>query len=142
MRWRALPGARRRSTSPATRPLPVVARAAGRITLRLLARDSRRRITVVTRRLIVTPVALRLLRLQTQAHVGRHAHTAAIALSTTVPATLLVGGHSYRVGQHTRTVKAPLPRRPKIGILQLSLKISTRVPGQRALHVRIVLLRA
>lgn len=80
---------------------------AGRIMLRLLARDLRRRTTVVTRRLLVAPVALRLLRLQTPAHVGRRADTVAIGLATSVPATLHVGSHSYRVGPHARTVKTP-----------------------------------
>jgi hypothetical protein len=114
----------------------------GRIMLRLLARDQRRRTTVVTRRLLVAPVALRLVRLRTPAHVGRRAHKVAIGLATSVPATLHVGSHSYRVGPHARTVRIPLPRRPKIGILQLSLKVSTRVPGQPALNDRIILLRA
>jgi hypothetical protein len=115
---------------------------AGRIILRLVARDLRRRTTVVTRRLLVAPVALRLLRLQTPANVGPRAGEVAIGLATSVPATLHVGSHSYRVGPHARTVKIPLPRRPKIGILQISIKISTRVPGQPALNDRIILLRA
>ena len=115
---------------------------AGRVTLRLVARDSHRHATVVTRRLVVAPVALELVRLRTPAHVGPRAHTLAITLATTVPATLRVGKHRYRVGPHSRTVRIPLPARPKTGILQLTVTISANGARQAALHERIILLRA
>ena len=86
---------------------------AGRITLRLVARDSHRHATVVTRRLVVAPVALELVRLRTAAHVGPRAHAVAITLATSVPATLRVGKHRYSVGPHSRTVSIPLPATPE-----------------------------
>ena len=115
---------------------------AGRVTLRLVARDSRRHVAVVTRRLVVAPVTLRLLRLQTPSHVGPRAHTLAIGLATSVPATLRVGSHHYSVGPHSRTVRIPLPARPKIGIIQFTVTISATGARQAALRERIVLLRA
>ena len=115
---------------------------AGRVTLRLVARDSRRRVAVVTRRLRVAPVALRLVRLRTPAHVGPRARTLAIGLATSVPATVRVGSHRYRVGPHSRTLRIPLPARPEIGILQFTVTVSASGARQPALRERIVLLRA
>ena len=116
--------------------------AGGRVTLRLVARDSRKRVAVVTRRLIVAPAALRLLSLRTPAHVGPHADTPRDRAC------------HHRPRDPPRR-QSPLPRRAaqtdshnsaaptsEDRNLQLTITISTNVAGQAALHERIVLLRA
>ena len=99
---------------------------AGRVTLRLVARDAHGRASQARRRVRVRPAALRLVALDAPPHVGRRARTAVVTFQTSAPATLRVGGRRVRLGTRPRRVAARLPARPRRGLLTLSYAIRPR----------------
>ncbi len=115
---------------------------AGRVTLRLRARDSRGRVVTAVRKLRVEPVTLQLRALRVPDRVGRGARSVALTVATTTPATLRSGGRSYRVGPRSRRILVLLPSNPKAGVLEVSLTITARGARQRALRETIAVLRA
>ena len=114
---------------------------AGRVTLRLRARDSAGRTAVARQRLTVAPVALQLQVLRAAERVNATARTVSIELSTSTPATLRAGGRRWPVGPRTRTLQIPLPARPRSGLLSVKLTITASGPRQPALRRTLVALR-
>ncbi len=94
--------------------------------LRLVARDRTGRIGTATLSVRVRAPRLRLIGLQVPAKVARKARSMKIRLHTSAPATLTAGGRRYRVGRRTVTLKVRLPRRPAVGIVTVSFKLSPR----------------
>jgi hypothetical protein len=99
---------------------------AGRVTLRLVARDARGRTSQTRQRVRVRPAPLRLVALDAPPRVGRRAKTVAVTLKTSAPATLRIADRRVRLGTRARRVAARLPARPKRGLLRLSYVIRLR----------------
>jgi hypothetical protein len=114
---------------------------AGRVTLRLRARDSLGRAVVATRKLVVTPVALQRRVLRVPDRVRARASSLPVSLATTVPATVRVGSRSFAVGARTRKLRIPLPSRPKTGILRLRATLTAVGARQRRLRQTLIVLR-
>ena len=115
---------------------------AGRVTLRLRARDTRGRVTTAVRRLNVARVALRLRALRTPERVRRGARGVPITVGTSVTATLRAAGRSYEVGPRAQRIVLRLPVRPRVGVLRVPFTITA--PGVRRPAVRetIIVLRS
>jgi hypothetical protein len=102
---------------------------AGRIVLRLLARDQNGRQTQARRTLSVALPPLRLLQLNYPDRVRRSGRTLTVRISVSAPATLRVGGHRYSVGPRARSIALPLPRRPAAGLLKLRFTLTAGGPS-------------
>jgi hypothetical protein len=115
---------------------------AGRVVLRLRARDRFGRVSTATRPVTVAPVQLQLRSLAAPEHVAAKARTIKVKVTTSTAAILRAGGRKFAVGPHARTMSIPLPRRPVTGILKVSLSLTARGVRQRVLHDRITVLRS
>ena len=111
--------------------------AAGRVTLRLVARDPRGRRAVATRRIRVAPPRLRLETLTAPRRVKRGARTIALRVKTSIAATLRAGGRRHRVGPRARRIVVRLPRRPAVGLLRVPVTLRAR-GGRIATELTVV----
>ena len=102
---------------------------AGRIVLRLLARDQTGRQTVARRTLRVAATQLHLRQLSYPDQVRHRARTLTVRISATARATLRIGAHRYSVGPRSRTIALTLPRRPATGLLKLRFTLSATGRG-------------
>jgi hypothetical protein len=103
---------------------------AGRVRLRLVARDRQGRTSTAQRSVQVQPVPLEIQRLDAPATVPRRARTLTVAIATSTASRLRIGGRTFRVGPPLRRVTAPLPRRPASGLLRVPLRVTADGPAQ------------
>jgi hypothetical protein len=114
---------------------------AGRVTLRLVARDRFGRVTTAVRRLNVAPVQIQLSTLAGPERVSPKAKTMKITVATSTPATLRVGARRFAVRTRSRQLAIPLPAKPKTGILKVTLSVTAKGPRQRVLRHRFLVFR-
>ncbi len=112
---------------------------AGRVRLRLQARDRLGRVTTVSRRVRVTPTPLRLVALSSPDGVRAGARTVTVRIATSATGLLRAGGRAQPVGPRTRALQIPLPARPKRGVLTVPLRITA--PGRPAITTQVVVVR-
>jgi hypothetical protein len=118
-------------------PLP-----AGRVVLRLVARDQAGHQIVLRRVLHVVPAQLRLLALSSPDVVRHRARTITVRVAVSTAATLRTGGRRYRVGRRPRTIVVRLPRRPVSGLLTLPFELAAGGRGAASRgHGAIVVVR-
>lgn len=103
---------------------------AGTRQLRLVARDSHGRAGRATVQLRVTAPALRIVGLKVPVRVGRKARTVTIRIRPSAPAKLISAGKRYRVPAKRTKIALRLPKRPKVGVLNIPFRLSAR--GGRA----------
>jgi hypothetical protein len=128
-------GSRRLGTGPrlmATLP-------AGRLTVRLVARDDRGRTSVASERLVVTPVPLQILRLSAPATASDS--RIQVQIATNEPAILRLRGRAYRVGPRPRRLSVSLPKRPRRGVVTMPLTLRARGPHQPAVQTAFTVYR-
>jgi hypothetical protein len=112
---------------------------AGRLAVRLVARDAHGRVSVASVRLAVTPVPLQILSLRAPATASDS--RIQVQLATNEPAILRLGGRTYRVGPRPRRLSVSLPKHPRRGVITLSLTLRARAPHQPALHTAFTVYR-
>jgi hypothetical protein len=115
---------------------------AGRVKLRLVARDRRGRAGRAARALRVAPVPLRLVGLSAPDRVGPRARSVKLTVATTTRATLRARGTKHRVGPRSRRVKVPLPAKPARGVIKIAVTIKASGPKQSPLTATLYVLRA
>ena len=96
---------------------------AGRIKLRLVARDRNGKQGVATRTIQVAPVMLRITTLGLPASVKHRAKTVKIRIAASGPATLRAGGGLFKVGTRARRLAIRLPRKPASGRLRVPIDL-------------------
>ena len=104
---------------------------AGRVRLRLVARDASGRTGSTTRTVRVTPVPLRITRLRVPPTVRRSASTVTVRLAASGPAILRARGQRFSVGTRTRRLVLRLPRRPARGELRVPIDLRANGPVVR-----------
>ncbi len=115
---------------------------AGRIVLRLIARDQGGRQTILRRVLRVIAPPLRLLALNSPDVVRHRARTVTVRIAASATATLRTGGQHYRVGRRPRTIIVRLPSRPVTGLVTLPIElVATGRDAGRGAHGAIVVFR-
>jgi hypothetical protein len=114
---------------------------AGRVTVRLVARDAQGRVASAQRSLTVSPVPLEIASLRTSPTVSRTTRTLAVKIATTTSAIMRAGGRSFNVGTRARTFAVRLPSRPRSGVLRVPLRITARGPRQRAITTTLIIYR-
>ena len=115
---------------------------AGRVALRLVARDAAGRTATATRRLTVQPPDLLLLALAAPERVGAAATVVRVRVATTVAAVLRIRGHRFAVGTRSRVLRLPLPARPYSGVLRVAVSVSARDSRSPTLRRTLLVLRA
>ncbi len=114
---------------------------AGRVKLRLQARDRRGRRASATRVLVQEPVTLDLTELRAPDRVTRRTKRITVRIAATTPSRARIGGRTVRVGTKTRKVRVPLPRRPKSGLLKVAVKVTARGPKQPSITQTLLVFR-
>ena len=114
---------------------------AGRILLRLVARDARGRTAIATRRVTVAPPPLQVTSLDVPDKVAHGARRVKARLTTSTPATVTSGGHRYLLGKRRRTIEIALARKPAAGVLTPRITLRGRAKGQKPLRVDLVVYR-
>jgi hypothetical protein len=95
---------------------------AGRVRVRLVARDGRRRTGSASIVLRIKPARPLFRELSAPARVPRGARRVALRVETNVSAILRAGGRSFKVGPRMKSVSVPI--RPGSGPLQVVLKLT------------------
>jgi hypothetical protein len=113
---------------------------AGRITLRLLARDQTGRTGTARLALRVAPVPVRLLALSYPEDVSHRSRTVTVRAAVATAAVLHIGGRSLRVGHRARRLSVPLPRRPASGLIRLPFTVTA--PGHSPVKGTVMLVRS
>ena len=103
---------------------------AGRVRLRLVARDRSGRTGSTRRTVRVVAEPPRLTLLRADRVVSRTAKTIVVRVRTASRARLRIAGHSYAVGGRTKTLPVRLPARPRRGVL--TVRYELRGAGGRA----------
>ena len=114
---------------------------AGRVLLRLVARDARGRTATATRRVTVGPPLLRVTSLDVPDKVAHGVRTVKARLTTSAPATVTSGGHRYALGTRRTTIKIALAGKPRAGVLTPRITLRGRAKGQKPLRVDLVVYR-
>ncbi len=115
--------------------------AAGRVRLRLQARDAHGRTGTSTRTVLVTAVKLTLPTFTAPAQVSASASHVSVKVAASVPATLRAGGRRYRVGPHVRTLALALPAHPATGLLRVPLTVRAAGLSQPPLRAMLTVVR-
>jgi hypothetical protein len=104
---------------------------AGRVALRLVARDGRRLTGEARATLRVAPARLELDALVAPDRVRPAARSVAVRVRASAPARFRVAGRSFALGTTARRIVVPLPRRPRIGVLTIPYRLTAAAPGVR-----------
>ena len=111
---------------------------AGRVVLRLVARDRGGHQTVLRRVLHVIAAPVHLLRLRSPDDVRHRARAITLRIAATTTATLRVGGRRYTVGRRSRTIVVRLPRSPGAGLLRLPFRLAAAGPGAPSIERGVI----
>lgn len=112
---------------------------AGRTVVRLVVRDARGRRDTASQTVRVEPRALELQTMRA-APVAKGARRLTVSVATSVPANLLAGGRTVRVGPKVRRVRLALPAAPAVGLVRVPVRL-TPVGGGQALRTTLIVLR-
>jgi hypothetical protein len=96
---------------------------AGRVLLRLVARDRTGHQTTLQRVLHVVAAPVRLLQLSAPDVVRHRVRTITVRIAASTAATLTAGAQRYHVGRRPRTIVVRLPTRPATGLLTLPIEL-------------------
>ncbi|MGI8429566.1 MAG: hypothetical protein ACR2OB_09745 [Solirubrobacteraceae bacterium] len=102
---------------------------AGRVLLRLVARDRTGHQTTRQRVLHVVPALVRLRQLSAPDVIRHRARTITVRVAASTAATLTTGGQRYHIGRRPRTIVVRLPARPASGLLTLPIQLVAGGPG-------------
>jgi len=113
-------GRKRLGTGPQIKaPLP-----AGKVTLKLVARDRNGLTGTATLPLRVEARRLRVVSVSVPQKVGKSARTVTVTISTSARSTLTAAGRRLRVGTKATKLTIPLPKKPAVGVLRVPFKLS------------------
>ena len=114
---------------------------AGRVTLRLLARDRTGRTGTARLTLRVASVPVRLVTLSYPQGVSRRSRTVTVRAAVAGAAVLHIGGRSVRVGHRAGGgCSVPLPRRPASGLIRLPFAVTAA--GHTPVRGTVMLVRS
>jgi hypothetical protein len=111
---------------------------AGRVVLRLVARDRGGHQTVLRRVLQVIAPPVHLLRLTSPDDVRHRARAITLRIAATTTATLRVAGRRYTVGRRSRTIVVGLPSSPGAGLLRLPFRLAAAGPGAPSIERGVI----
>ncbi len=115
---------------------------AGKVTLKLRAREAGGLTRIVTERLTVTAQRLRVVSITVPQRVGKKARTVRITLRMSARARLVAAGHHFIVRTKATKLTVPLPKKPTVGLLKVPFKVSaTNHAVKGTLHGSIWVIR-
>ena len=97
---------------------------AGKVTLRLRAREAGGPTRIVTERVNVTAQRLRVLTISVPQRVGKKAHTVTITLRMSARSKLIAAGHPFIVRTKATKLTIPLPKKPAVGLLKVPFRVT------------------